>query len=279
MTQPTKPRIVSMTREDHTNHYRLSDGQKVSARIDWTIDDARDGLVSEFIEQAHVIDTPRAIRDADGKPIAWLVTHDELEEGHDAIHRINEDSYGRADQTYTPFVHHPSGNPERLINVDALENVIRRLVHGKTAEPADLTKGENDLIHYAAIGAAIEFGFEPDSRGLVPVLTPARAMDGQFTEYLWSFLYPTPVAGLYLRAEDHIVGTIEYALTTGSGYTVVRGFWERDYADELAVKLGEALPGINWFTARNGDDLTTDIKTTMRDIIRAHGFWRKETPA
>lgn len=270
----TKPRVTSMNREGHTEHYTLADGSKRSARVDWTIDDARDGMVAEWFESG--IEVRRTVRDEDGKTVAVLVSADEYEEGCNAIMRINDDAYERKDSTYTPFVHHPSGNMERLINTDALETVIRRLVHGKTAEADDLTREERDRIHYAALVAAIEFGFEPDSRGLVPVLTPGRAMDGHHTEYLWSFLYRTPAAGLFLRADDAIFGGIEYTLVTGSGYALVKGFWEREWAEELAVKLADAAPGINWFTVRNDGELTSEIKATLTGIIREHGFWRKD---
>jgi hypothetical protein len=100
-------------------------------------------------------------------------------------------------------------------------------------------------------------------------------MDSQVTEYYWSFLYPTPVAGLYLRAEDDIIGVTSYTVTTATGYAIVGGFYERDYADELAVKVAEAMPGLSWFTVRQGD-LTTELKETAREVIREHGRWRKD---
>lgn len=275
MTTTPKPRMTSMHREGHTQHYTFSDGTTADARIDWTIDDARDGLVEQWLETRDV-GGARVIRDDDGKALGMLVSADEYEEGRNAVHRINEDSYGQKDEGYNPFRHHPAATPDRIINTDSLETIIRNLVHGKGSSPEDLTRDERDSIRYASLVAALEFQFDPDSRGMVPVMTPGRASDSPTaTEYYWSFLYPTPVAGLFLRPDDHFVG-IEYTLTTGSGYTVVRGFWDRDYANELAVKLGEALPGINWFTARNGDDLTKDIKATMLGIIREHGLWRKD---
>lgn len=274
MTTPTKPRLTRTHRDGHTEHYQFADGSTVSARIDWTLDDASVGLVDEWFATRDV-GGARFIRGDDGTTLAVLISADEYDEGRNAIHRINEDSYGEKDDGYNPFRHHPAATTDRIINTDSLETIMRNLIHGKGTPEDALTREERDRIRYTALLAALQFTFDPDSRGMVPVMTPGRAADSPATEYYWSFLYPTPVAGLFLRPDDHFAG-IEYTLTTGSGYAVVRGFWERDYADELAVKLGEALPGINWFTARNGDDLTSDIKNTMRDIIRAHGFWRKD---
>ena len=273
MTEKTYPAIRSMRREGHTEHYTLNNDQKVSIRVDWTVDDACTGLIEEWIETRDLVDQHRVIRDADGEPVGVLVSAAEYREGRAAVHRINEDSYARRDERYMPFLHHPSGNTERLIDTDVLETVIKNLIHGKDAE---ITDDQRDRIHYAALFGALEFGFDADTRGIIPVLTPGRAADSSATEYYCSLLYQTPVPGLFLRPDDQIMGGIEYTLTTGSGYALVRGFWDRDYADELAVKLATRFPGINWFTARNGDDLTIEIKDTMRDIIKQHGFWRKD---
>jgi len=275
VTTPTKPRLTRSRRDGHTVHFEFDDGSTVPARIDWTLDDASVGLVDEWFATREV-GGARFIRDDDGTTLGVLISADEYDEGRNAIHRINEDSYGEKDDGYNPFRHHPAATTDRIINTDSLETIMRNLIHGKDTPEDALTGEERDRIRYAALVAALQFTFDPDSRGLVPVMTPGRATDGAITEYYWSFLYPTPVAGLYLRADDHYFTGSEFTLTTGSGYPIVRGFWEREHAEELAVKLGEALPGINWFTARNGDDLTTDIKATMADIIRAHGLWRKD---
>ncbi len=118
--------------------------------------------------------------------------------------------------------------------------------------------------------------FDPDSRGMVPVLTPGRVTDSPTaTEYYWSLLYPTPVAGLFVRADDAILGHIHYTIVAGSGYKLVGDFWERAYADELAVKLGNAMPGLDWFQVSIGT-LTTELKQTAVEIIREHGRWRPE---
>lgn len=271
MTNHTKPRVISMNREDHTEHYRLSDGTEVSSRIDWTPADAEAGLIGEWLHQAE-ISTPRRIRAADGKLLGVLLTADDYEEGRDAILRVNSDAYGDDSTSYRPFGHSPSSFADRLINTDGLERIMKNLIHGQDAE---ITAKDRDLIHYTALIAALEFTFDPDSRGIVPVMTPGRATDGTVQEYYWSFLYPTPVAGLFLRPDDDFIAGTNYTLVAGSGYTLIGGFWDRDHANALAVKLGEAMPGLNWFTVGNGD-LTSDLKKTATGIIREHGRHPKE---
>lgn len=271
MTNPTKPRVVSMHTEGNTKQYTLSDGREMSARTDWGIEDARDGLVAEWAETRD-IDVARVIRDDDGDPIGFLVTADEYREGRDAIRRINQDAYGDDSTRYRPFGHSPTATVDRLINTDGLERVMKNLIHGKDAE---LTKEQADSIHYGALVAAIEFTFDPDSRGIVPVMTPGRATDGNVQEYYWSFLYPTGVAGLFLRPDDDFIAGTNYTLVAGSGYTLVGGFWDRAHAEALAVKLGEAVPGLNWFTVGNRD-ITAEIKKTVTGIVREHGRYPKE---
>ncbi|MCJ1709277.1 hypothetical protein [Microbacterium sp. VKM Ac-2923] len=271
MTDNTKPRIVSMSRDGHSENYRLSDGREITSRIDWTPEDAASGLVDEWADQAE-ISTPRRIRTADGKLLGVLLTADDYEEGCDAIRRVNSDAYGDDSTSYRPFGHSPSSFADRLINTDGLERVMKNLIHGADAE---ISKQDADSIHYGALVAAIQFTFDPDSRGLVPVMTPGRATDGTVQEYYWSFLYPTPVAGLFLRPDDDFIAGTNYTLTAGSGYTLVGGYWDKGHTEALAVKLGEALPGLNWFTVKNGD-LTSEIKKTATGIIREHGRYPKE---
>lgn len=271
MTTEKKPRVVSMSREGHTEHYTLSNGEKVSARIDWTTADAAAGLIPEWLHQAEV-PTARRIRAADGKLLGVLITAEDYEEGRNAIHRVNKDAYGDDSTSYRPFGHSPTSFYDRLINTDGLERVMKNLIHGKDAE---LTKEQVDAIHYGALVAAIEFTFDPDSRGIIPVMTPGRATDGTVQEYYWSFLYPTGVAGLFLRPDDDLIAGTNYTLTGGSGYALVGGYWDRAHLEALAVKIAEALPGLNWFTV-GPSDLTDDIKKTVTGIIREHGRYPKE---
>lgn len=276
MTIP-KPRYTGMRRTGHTEHHTFTDGATVPVRVDWTPEDARGGLVDEWLDgtadeahaEAHA--KHRIIRDGDNT-LGVLLTQEDYLEGRNAQHRINEDAYGHREQAYLPFVHAPNATTDRLIETNVLERVIKNFVRDKGIE---LTADDERTIHYLALAAAIEFRFDPDSRGIVPVMTPNRAADSGVVEYTWSFLYPTPVAGLYLRPEDDFIAGTGYVLVAGSGYGLVGGFWDRDYADELAVKLGTALPGLDWFHVR-GADLTREIKKTAVQIIREHGTFRKE---
>lgn len=271
MTADKRPRIISMTRDGHTENYTLSNGEKVSSRVDWTTADAAAGLIPEWLHQAEV-STPRHIRAADGKLLGVLLTAEDYEEGRNAIRRVNQDAYGDDSTQYRPFVHSPTSSADRLIGTETLERAITNLLHGKDAE---IDADEERRIHYAALVAAIEFTFDADSRGLIPVMTPGRATDGTFQEWYWSFLYPTKVAGLFLRPDDDFIAGTNYTLVAGSGYTLVGGFWHREHAEALAVKIAEALPGLNWFTVGNGD-LTTELKATATGIIREHGRYPKE---
>ena len=283
------PRTVSMQRDGHTEHHTFSDGSKSAIRVDWDIEDAVDGLVHEWLHpiitdadgneidasDAHVAAVRqyrRTIRDQSGTVLGVLISSDEYREGVNAIHRINEDAYGSEAQTYMPFIHAPNATTDRIINTDTLERIIRDIRHGKDA---DITREERDKIHYEALVAAIEFGFDADSRGLVPVMTPTSPADSPWNEFHWSFLKQTPVPGIYLRIDDSVVGGLSYTLTTGSGYALVGGFWDEGYAKELAVKLANALPGLNWFTVHGGA-LTEDIKKTATTVIREHGRFRLE---
>lgn len=286
-----EPRYVGMHTEGEREYRRFSDGTTVGFRRDWTPDDAARELVVEWlnppvvvaaegdgaaapVRAAHreVAQQARFIRE-NGKTLGVLISAEEYEEGRNAIYRINEDAYGAKDEAYKPFQHAPQWPlPDRLINTDVLERIIRDAIHGKDA---DITREEQDKIHYRALVAALEFSFDPDSRGIVPVMTPGRATDGTTNEFYWSFLYPTKVPGLYLRPDDDIIGGTNYTLTCGSGYALVGGFWDREYAEELAVKLGEAMPGMNWFTLKQSD-LTDDLTKTAVGIIREHGRFRKD---
>ncbi|OYC97229.1 hypothetical protein [Microbacterium sp. Yaish 1] len=276
----SKPRVTFMQRDGHTEHHTFTDGETVPVRVDWTPEDARGGLVDEWLDgaadeaHAEVTTRTRFIRDGDST-LGVLLTEEDYLEGRNAQHRINEDAYGHREQAYLPFVHAPNATTDRLIETEVLERVIKNFVQDKKG--IELTDDDERTIHYLALAAAIEFRFDPDSRGIVPVMTPNRAADSGVVEYTWSFLYPTPVAGLYLRPEDDFIAGTGYILTAGSGYSLVGGFWERDYADELAVKLGTALPGLDWFRVR-GADLTPEIKKTATQIIREHGTWRRDTP-
>lgn len=279
MTTP-KPRLNMMDRDGHTERYTFSDGETVAVRRDWTPEDARGGLVDEWLDgvadeaHAEATNAPRHIRDGD-KTLGVLITEEQYNAGRNAEQRLNQDAYGHREQAYLPFVHAPNATTDRLIETEVLERVIKNFVQDKKG--IELTDDDERTIHYLALAAAIEFRFDPDSRGIVPVMTPNRAADSGVVEYTWSFLYPTPVAGLYLRPEDDFIAGTGYMLVAGSGYGLVGGFWERDYADELAVKLSTALPGLDWFHVR-GDDLTPEINKTARHIIREHGTWRRDTP-
>lgn len=285
----TTPRPISMQRHGHTERHQYTDNTRTEIRVDWSAEDAVDGLVHEWLHpivtdlDGNEIDatpehldairrTRRTIRDGAGKVLGVLISQDEYREGIDAIHRINEDAYGTDAQSYMPFVHAPNATTDRIINTDTLERIIRNIRHGKDT---DITREERDTIHYEALVAAIEFGFDEDSRGLVPVMTPTSPADSPWNEFHWSFLKKTPVPGIYLRIDDSVVGGLSYTLTTGSGYALVGGFWDEDYAKELAVKLANALPGLNWFSVHGGA-LTEDIKKTATTVIREHGRFRPE---
>lgn len=284
----TTIRTTGMSRDGDTEHLRFNDGSTVTARVDWTAEDAIDGLVNEWLHptamsaegdaveltDAHrrAANVPRFIRDADRKILGVLISAAEFEEGRDAIHRINEDAYGSDAGTYMPFVHAPNATTDRIINTDTLERVLKNARHGRDAE---ITREEQDTIHYEALVAALEFGFDPDSRGVVPVMTPTRPADSTWTEFHWSFLKPTPVAGLYLRLDDAIVAGVGYSLTSGSGFQIYGGMWDEEHANALAVKLAEALPGVNWFTVHNGA-FTAEMKKIAVTVIREHGRYKAD---
>ncbi|MEV8269130.1 hypothetical protein AB0P19_02210 [Microbacterium oleivorans] len=281
----TKPRPTSMHRDGDVEHHAFSDGSRLSVRVDWTPEDAATGLVREWLDgltdtdHTQVAQQHRTIRDAAGKPIGYLISPDEYEEGQRAISTVNGDAYGHKGDQYMPFQHAPNATTDRIINTETLERIITKIRHGSVEAAADLTAEEKRTIHYEALVAALSFGFDPDSRGMVPVLTPGRVTDSPTAaEYYWSLLYPTPVAGLFVRADDAILGHIHYTIVAGSGYKLVGDFWEREYADELAVKLGKAMPGLDWFQVNN-TTLTTELKQTAVEIIREHGRWRREPPA
>lgn len=276
------PRFTSMHREGDVEHHDFSDGSSVAVRVDWTPEEAAAGLVQEWLasvadtDHAQVAQRRRTIRDANGKAIGILLSPDEYEEGQQAISTINRDAYGHKGDQYAPFHHAPNATTDRIINTEVLERVITKIRHGSVEAAADLTVEEKRTIHYEALVAALSFSFDADSRGMVPVLTPGRVADSPTAaEYYWALLYPTPVAGLFIRADDAILGHIHYTLVAGSGYKLVGDFWEREYAEELAVKLGNAMPGLDWFQVTIGT-LTTELKRTAVEIIREHGRWRPE---
>lgn len=285
----TSPRNTGMSRTGDTEQHRFTDGSTLDVRVDWDVEDAIDGLVHEWLHPApqrdgHDVEAheahrqtanlPRFIRDSDQKILGVLVSEAEFREGRDAMHRINEDAYGSDATTYMPFIHAPNATTDRIINTDTLERVIKNARHGKDAE---ITREERDTIHYEALVAAIEFGFDADSRGLVPVMTPSRPADATWTEFHWSFLKPTPVPGLYLRIDDAIIAGVGYSLVSGSGFSLFRGMWEEDHANELAVKLAKALPGLNWFTVHSGA-FTPELKKIAADVVREHGRFKPEVP-
>lgn len=278
----TTARLTSMHREGDVEHHHFRDGSTVSIRVDWTPEDAAEGLVQEWLEglsdtaHAHVTERHRTIRDENGKAIGILISPDEYEEGQRAISTINGDAYGSKGEQYMPFQHAPNATTDRIINTETLERVITKIRHGSFEAAADLTADEKRKIHFEALVAALGFGFDPDSRGMVPILTPGRASDSPTAaEYYWSLVYPTPVAGLFVRADDAILGHIHYTLLAGSGFKIVGDFWDREYVNELAIKLATAMPGVDWLQVDN-TNLTSELKKTAVDIIREHGRWRPQ---
>lgn len=286
MTTTNEPRFTGSHRPTRdTDHIRFSDGSTVTIRDRWTPEDARDGLLNEWLTptveldgepiepQPHhhrYIERARRIVDAAGNVLGVLIGEEEWEEGNNAIRTLNADMYGHKGEHYKPYIHAPNASPDRLVDTTMLEKSMVELVHGD-AEPS---KEERDRIHMWALIATVEMALVPDSRGLVPVMTPNRASDSEHSEYLWSFLYTTPVAGLFIRPDDTVWG-IDYSLTTGSGFAILRGISDREHAEALAVKLATALPGCDWFTATE-DTFTSATRETAIAVIKAHGRWPKE---
>ena len=285
-TEKPEPRLFYSHRPTRdTAHLHFTDNSRVTIRETWTIDDAADGLITDWLNphvtrddeqitpEAHhrrAAERARRIVDSAGKVIGVLVSEQEWREGRDAYDTLNSDMYGQKFKDYMPYLHAPDATPDRLVDTTQLEKAMTKLVHGD-AEP---TKEERDRIHMWAFVATVEMKLVPDSRGLIPVMTPARATDSAHHEYVWSFLYPTPVAGMFVRPNDTVWG-LDYALTTGGGYVIFAGIESRDHAEQLAVKLAEALPGCDWFTARE-DTFTNETRQTAIDIIKAHGRWAQE---
>lgn len=286
MTTTNEPRFTGSHRPTRdTDCIRFSDGTTINIRDRWSPEDARDGLINEWLTPAveydgepiepqphhhRYIERARRIVDAAGNVLGVLIGEEEWAEGREAIHTLNADMYGHKGEQYKPYIHAPNANPDRLIDTTQLERLMVNLVHGD-AEP---TKEERDKIHMWAIVASVQIALLPDSRGIVPVMTLGRVADKGTNEYLWSALSVTPVAGLYVRTEHAIWGE-DYALTTGSGYTVIGGINDLAHAEALAVKLATALPGCDWFTATE-DTFTAATRETAIAVIKAHGRWPRE---
>lgn len=282
--------LPGMSRKDGYYTSRLSDGSAIVIREEWTVEDALEGVVREWLtptsaadvdgspleeltpEQQRAARVTRVIRDEHGNRIALLVDPEIFDEGEKALSQINADAYGEQGQQYRPFVHAPNATTDRLINTEVLERMIIRVLERHGVEITDEIRKQAG---YDALVGAITFSFDPDSRGLMPVMTPGRPMDGEASEWYWSLLYPSPVAGIFIRARDDVLGSTAYSLTSGSGWTIMSGFYEREYAEELAVKLASAAPGLDWFQV-SIHSLTAELKATFTAIAREHGTWRKE---
>lgn len=273
MTEESTLKQISlrMVRDEETVTHTTDDGFEWSYRETWSVEDARTGLVDAWLADLEAgnpfADEPRTIRGDDG-PIAHLVSHEEWCRLLEAEATLTSDAYSDRfkSKAYKPFLH-PGRPMERFIGTDFLESWMEK----RLAEAAEQGTFDVSQIHMDAFMASLLIELDEDSHGRVPMLVPDLRDDAAGTDYVWRFVERTPVLGLFLYEQVGFFGS-EWALRSGSGYKVVGGLSTSEHARELAVKLHEAVPGIDWMVLQ-GPELTAEVKATMWGVIKEHGKW------
>lgn len=140
----------------------------------------------------------------------------------------------------------------------------------RSARAAELRAEAKDGLLGFAVQLAWRLAPLPDARGVVPVRAWRARDDGAESEAYWSLAYVTPARGLFVRAGNPGLFGEEFAVVSGSGFVIRSGFVTRGAAEDYAVAVAAAVPGIDWRAwTTHTDDAPAPIRDALMAVSRA----------
>lgn len=216
----------------------------------------------------------RNIETPDGRDIAAVIIsygeYTQLCSDSHAWHEHLQPRDGGLPSGYTPYVHAPKADDDRLLPTEPLHDPLAHSIYRKPY--AELTAKEQDVVTSTAIHVLLSVRLDADDTGAVPILMLTRAAetrDEPEQRMLWTIAYQTDVHGLYLRARDHALLGRSWSIVTGGGYSIASNLDSREAAALCCATLARVFPQVNWMTDEP-TRLTRAAKEAAAKVIKRY---------
>jgi hypothetical protein len=170
---------------------------------------------------------------------------------------------------YRPYVHSPEATVNRLLPHEPLHAPLAHAIYKKDYD--ELEQRDQDFIVGVAINCLLRTTLDPDTQGAVPILMLSHNGDDPESRTFWQLAYKTDVDGLFLRATGNGFFGDEWAIVTGSGLRLAKGWWSKDDAARAAAAIARVLPYIDWMSA-DAANFTDKSKAALKATIRRYHF-------
>ncbi|MEU1443045.1 hypothetical protein [Streptomyces mirabilis] len=246
-------------------------------QISFPLDQAHQAL-DEFLNGKDAVDShgnrySRHISDEKDNGLAVILSDKEYRDLLNGWHAW-QDSQEPNDSTdlppgYRPYIHSPEATVNRLLPHEPLHAPLAHAMFNKPFD--DLTEVEKTSVIGVAIACLLRTTFDPDTQGAVPILMFSHNGDDPEPRTFWQLAYKTDVDGLFLRATGNGFLGEEWAIVTGSGWRLAKGWWSRDDAARAAAAIARVVPYIDWMSA-DPDQFTEKSRKALVATVRRYHF-------
>lgn len=215
----------------------------------------------------------RHIYDAKDNGVAVILSDKEYRDLLNGYHAWQDSQQPKDDADlppgYRPYVHSPNATTDRLLPHEPLHQPLAHAMFRKPFEELDDIEQTN--VTYVAIACLLRTTLDADTQGAVPILMFSHSGDDPEPRQFWQLAYKTDVDGLFLRATANGFFGEEWAIVTGSGWRLAKGWWSRDDAARAAAAIARVVPYIDWMSA-DPDQFTEKSRKALVATVRRYHF-------